>query len=1170
MSTTIDQLEIEVQSSAKSAETGIDALASSLGRLKNAVKGGVGLTAVTNQITKLNTALSSVNSANTENLNKLVSALTPLSTIGKSNLNSFISQLQRLPEAVKALDGVNTGNLGDQITKLTSALTPLTNIGKNNLTSFVTQLQKLPQVMTALDSVDMGKLATQMQQLASALSPLAKEMQSIANGFSAFPARIQRLVTSMNTIPSANKKAGASFANLGVKLGISVYAIKRVANAVAGWISKSNEYVEDLNLFTVALGQYATEAKNYAESVSEIMGIDPADWLRNQGIFMTLASGFGVVSDRAYTMSQNLTQLGYDLSSFFNISYEDAFLKIQSGLSGELEPLRRLGYDLSVARLQQEAYTLGIEKKVTAMTQAEKAELRYYAIMTQVTTAQGDMARTLSAPANQLRVLQAQVTQCARSLGNIFIPILNAVLPYAIALARAIRLVADTIANLFGFTLPEVDFSGISTAAGDASDLSDNVGDVGGGLDDAASKAKELKNALLGIDELNVITQTDTTGGSGGSSGGVSAGGGLGFELPTYDFLGDAVNNKIQGIVDKLKDWLGLTGEINSWSDFLHTRLGTILTLVGYVGVGLAAWKITTSTIDAINAIKTLLASPTYSIAIGLILTLEGFTIEFKALKDAVLNGLDGFNFVEIVAGALLGTGGVSLLGSKLVTWIGKAFSNPKVAFTLARIGMNLGVSTTGAVGAALGAGFAAIIAGVPAFFVGIYDSLKNEIDLLSASLTAAGSTAAGAGIGTIIGALGGPIGAGIGALIGLAVGLVTDGVILVVQKWGAISEWWNSTVIPFFGNVSTKIQEFLDGVKNWFVEKWNATIEYLKGIPTKIGLVIDAVQQWFSELPGKIGYALGFALGTVVKWVTETYEKLRDEIPKTIDAVKTWFSELPGKIKTAISTTITKVSEWASDVKNQFEVKVTSIITSITTWFSELPTKIKTAIDDTKKKLTAWATEMKEKIKVEIPKIINNFVNFFKEIPDKLKTLGSDIWQGLINGLKNSWYKVKNAVSDFSSEFIEGFKDALGIHSPSRVFLQLAQYTIEGFNIGLKNMMPQSFSVMDTWAEGITSYQPTVGFSVDTSALKYYNGDSFAKSVSANVMTHSSFEVDSTVVREEFKAAMLEALNDSKLAEDMRRQADKPEQTVVQIGNREVSDAVTTQRRANGYAFAR
>lgn len=259
---------------------------------------------------------------------------------------------------------------------------------------------------------------------------------------------------------------------------------------MAGFINKSNQYVEDLNLFTASMGEYASAAQEYAERVSEIVGIDPAEWLRNQGVFMTITKGFGVASDRAYTMSRNLTQLGYDISSFFNIPFEEAFQKLQSGIAGELEPLRRLGYDLSVARLQQEAYTLGIEKKVSAMTQAEKAELRYYAIMTQVTTAQGDMARTLNAPANQLRVLQAQVTQCARAIGNIFIPALNAILPYAIAVAKVIRLIANAIASLFGFALPEIDYSGIGATVGGVADSTQDIGD---GLGDATKKAKELK-----------------------------------------------------------------------------------------------------------------------------------------------------------------------------------------------------------------------------------------------------------------------------------------------------------------------------------------------------------------------------------------------------------------------------------------------------------------------------------------------------------------------------------------------------------------------------------------------------------------------------------------------------------------------------------------------------
>ena len=160
--------------------------------------------------------------------------------------------------------------------------------------------------------------------------------------------------------------------------------------------------------------------------------------------------------------------------------------------------------------------------------------------------------------------------------------------------------------------------------------------------------------------------------------------------------------------------------------------------------------------------------------------------------------------------------------------------------------------------------------------------------------------------------------------------------------------------------------------------------------------------------------------------------------------------------------------------------------------------------------------------------------------------------------------------IKEFGQSIISKGKEGTEEHSPSKAFRKIGAFVIEGFNIGIEDMIPQSFKVMDSWLNGINGYQPTMSFAVDTSALKYYNGSSFAKTVSANVTSKSNFEVDGTHIREEFRQAVLEALNESRLAEDMRRQADKPEQTVVQIGNRTVTDAVTTQQRANGYAFAK
>lgn len=586
MPTTIEQLELEVQSSSTSAVAGIDALSASLSKLKNAVRGGVGLTSVANQVRNLDTALKSMDSSGADKIDKLASSLEKLKGLGSLKISSSIgNQLQNIGSAAASLTGVDFSAME----KLGTALQPLNNLNASGLKSTINALNKLPKLADTLDNMDMTKFTSQIQQLSTALAPLTNQLNAVTSAFNRLPTNIQRAITVTNRISQENNKAANSYMNLYAKIKMAMGAVRTGARVIASWITQSNQYIEDLNLFTASMGEYAEEAQNYAEAVSEALGIDPGEFMRNQGVFNTIISGFGVASDKAYLMSKNLTQLGYDISSFFNISFEDAMQKLQSGISGELEPLRRLGYDLSVARLQEEALALGIEKKVSAMTQAEKSQLRYYAIMTQVTTAQGDMARTLNAPANQLRVLQAQVTQCARALGNIFIPALNAVLPYAIALAKIVRMLANSIASLFGFKLPEVDYSGISAGASAVGDLADNAGDASDGLGKAGKAAKKLKNALLGIDELNVLSKDDSSSGSGSGSGAGIGGGDLGIDLPTYDFLGDVITSKVDEIVQMIKDAMW---EITAVISGFLLAIGTILVVTGAnipLGLGLMA-----------------------------------------------------------------------------------------------------------------------------------------------------------------------------------------------------------------------------------------------------------------------------------------------------------------------------------------------------------------------------------------------------------------------------------------------------------------------------------------------------------------------------------------------------------------------------------------------------
>lgn len=536
----IESLELQITSDAKRAEAGIDALIGTLDRLKEKTKGGVGLTAVANQLGKVAAEADKLNGSEGAKLESLAKGLQALSGLGNLKLSSSVAnQIATISTAVKSLNGADFSKVSD----MAVGLAPLETIGKSNLGSVLNQLKKLPEVMTELNKVNMDTFKDKVDKLTASLKPLADEMQKVANGFSAFPGKIRRFLDSNEKVPATNKASSVSFKNLATKVVAAAYTLKRSVRLVGSWINESNKYIENLNLFTVAMGQYATSAKKYADTISDVMGIDVSEWIRNQGVFMTLATGFGVAGDRAATMSKQLTQLGYDLSSFYNISAEEAMQKLKSGFAGELEPLRNLGYDLSQAKLEAIALSLGIDKSVSSMTQAEKAQLRYYAIMTQVTQVQGDMARTLNDPANQLRIFQAQLQMAARALGNIFIPALNAVLPYAIAVLKVIRELANELAKLAGFALVELDYSG-ATVLGEVTD------GAAESLGDAASNAKSLKKTLLGIDELNVIH--DTSGGSGVSSG---AGGGFDFKLPTYDFMGD-INDNVDKTYKTIKKML--------------------------------------------------------------------------------------------------------------------------------------------------------------------------------------------------------------------------------------------------------------------------------------------------------------------------------------------------------------------------------------------------------------------------------------------------------------------------------------------------------------------------------------------------------------------------------------------------------------------------------------
>lgn len=846
--TTIEQLELEVQSSSTSAVAGIDALSASLSKVKNAIKGGIGLTSVANQVRNLDSALKSMDDSGANKIDKLASSLDKLRGLGSLKISSSIgNQLQNIGSAAASLTGVDFSAME----KLGTALQPLNNLNASGLKSTINALNKLPKLADILDNMDMTKFTSQIQQLSTALAPLTNQLNAVTAAFSRLPTNIQRAITATNRISQENNKATNSYMNLYAKIKIAMGVVRKGARVIASWITQSNQYIEDLNLFTASMGKYTEEAQNYAKAVSDALGIDPGEFMRNQGVFNTIISGFGVASDKANLMSKNLTQLGYDISSFFNISFEDAMQKLQSGISGELEPLRRLGYDLSVARLQEEALALGIKKKVSAMTQAEKSQLRYYAIMTQVTTAQGDMARTLNAPANQLRILKAQVTQCARALGNIFIPMLNAVLPYAIALVKVVRMLADSIASLFGFTLPEVDYSGVSAGATAVGDLANNAGDASDGLSKAGKAAKKLKNALLGIDELNILSKDDSFSGSGSGSGsGAAIGGGdLGIDLPTYDFLGNAITSKSDKIVQMIKDAMW---EITSVISTFLLAIGTILVVTGAnlpLGLGLmavGAVGLAASVMENWNGMSERLAK-VLTLVTGV---LGGFLLAIGAFLV--------FSGVNVPLGAGLIVAGAAALGTAVaINWksLNGDLSNALSILTAIVSGALLAMGALFAfTGVDIPLGIALMVAGAVGMVTAIglnwdsmSDPLRRTIGMLEAIVGGALLT-----FGAIL--------ALTGANVPLGVAMIAAGAISVAS---AVALNWNSLT----GDVQESVLSIVAIVSGALIGI--GAILALTGVATGLGIAMVAA--------GAVGLAATIGLN---------WDTMPDNIKKTITKI--------------------------------------------------------------------------------------------------------------------------------------------------------------------------------------------------------------------------------------------------------------------------------------------
>lgn len=428
-------------------------------------------------------------------------------------------------------------------------------------------------------------------------------------------------------------------------------------------------------------------------------------------------------------------------------------------------------------------------------------------------------------------------------------------------------------------------------------------------------------------------------------------------------------------------------------------------------------------------------------------------------------------------------------------------------------------------------------------------------------------------------------------------------------QKYaGDVIEGFKTKVGNTYTDTKSNITTWANNVKEWFTNSSYGGVN-ATNFQTFANNSIEGFKQ-------KVGSAYTNTRSNVVTWATNVKNWFTNSSYGGVNSTnfQTFANNavegFRTKVGTAYTNTKSNMITWATNVKNWFTgggfggVNATSFQTfanNVVTGFRE---KIGSAYTSTKSNMTTWATNVKNWFSgianstafsgfatSVVDGFKNRVSNYYSTATSVIKTwgnavvsafqtpdgtslvshftnIGENIVNGFIKGVNNLWDTAVRKIREFGESIVSAGKEGTEEASPSKAFKRIGAYVIEGFNIGVDNMIPESFKVMDNWLSGINTYQPQVALAVDTSALRYYDSAAFSKSVDTNIQSQT--EITATGFTDAMETFYHEYVEPTftQMAEDMRRQADKNEQTVVQVGNRVVTDAVTIQRKANGYSF--
>lgn len=993
----ITSLSVEISAESQGAELNIDKLATAISNLRT--KGNV--TKVVNSLDRLAGSIATLKqaSAGMSGLDKITSFLNGLSNVNPTasvkSINTVVNAIKKIPAAVSGLNGVDFYSMSGSITQLTNALAPLSILDASNLKalgSAFNAIGKVPDLTDKLKATDLDSFASSCQKISTALTPLASQLDKVGNAFAKLPPQLSKVVTQANRVTAANEKQRKSYLSLSHQMNgfmrnmAKLVSLKAIADYLGNAVAKFNDFYEATDLFHNAMGNLSGEADTLISKMQGLLGVDPTKAMTYMATIQSLGTSFGLASDKAYVLSKNLTQLAYDEGSYWNKDVAETFTAMSSAISGEIEPIRRLGIDLTQARLQQELLALGFNKQVSSLSQADKAVLRYIAIMKQTANVQGNLAQTIQSPANQIKILKAQLDMLAKSVGSLLYPALKSILPPLIAAVQLIREFVEWVAKLMGVKVVFTDFT----------KSADSVGGIGDAMDDTADStkkaAKALKDYTMGFDELNIIDPTQGSSGSGAGAG--AAGNILGdVDLSGYDMFKNYVGTSIDEIKEKVKKLLpiiaGVAAGFAAWkiADFLFSQLNNVHGLAYKLGQVVGELR---KKLGLVNPELAVIAGTVALIVwrfVDLYQNSEKFRIGLQRIKD----------LIELAALGFSQGWNISLTEGKLGQSIEHLKESIKI---LAQQILDLlpdewKESASNA-------------------FETIRQVVKKlDLDLGDLALTLIG-------IGLIIS--GHPV-AGL-AVIGFeAVSVAIRGLGSESEKesFGLKSDW-HSAFQQLGIDAGNMASFFVDGFAQ-IVDSISDFIRWIKdGISESERLDVTMNKTLFPN--ALLGLADLIAdIETFVRWVSKG----------PTEAERLDVSMNQGFIANALLGLADLISD----------------IGSVIDWFVHLDDHIKSAGESFTRFLDGvenWAAEAGK----AAANMVNAVADAIASLPSKMYEAGKNVWQGLVKGIQSGISNATGAAANLAKAVIDKFTTETDIHSPSKLFEQFGIYIDQGLANGI------------------------------------------------------------------------------------------------------------------------